>query len=1202
MSLRPTSPLHPSGLPTMPRTRIPRRTVVVAGLGMRASAAVGAVVAALLVAAPGAQAATPAWQLMAATGPTHVAPKTSEIQRLAVDATGGTYTLTFAGQATGPLAVDTSAEALDTALEALPAIGGAGGTVDVAGGPGDAGATHPYTIRFGGSLAGTNVGQLTTTPALTGGAATATVTTQTAGGAPGPATVAVYAYNRGGAPTAGSYTIQIHLPSGVTTSATGGGWQGPEWNCTPTGAGQSSVTCSASTTVWSGDGTAALLLPVIVNSAAPANLTAAITIAGGGATTATSYQMPFIVSETPSAPGLAAFWAGAFDENGLPETRAGAHPYLAASGFMVNTILSLYGHIAPAGAVRDVVVDTPAGFVANPMATLRCAERQAATDCGRDAIVGTAAPLLLNFGHDPAKGQGVFNVVPTKGAAAQLTFPYNTTMASIDGGLRPTDYGVRAVGRNIPHDFRAFGAVVTLWGEPGAGAHDIKRCGSTPTNECPLPNPGAEDDAFLTNPTECSGQTLSTIGAASFWQDPFTLTDPVTDISPAVTGCSDVPFAPIVGASATSSSADSPSGLDFDVSIPQEALLDPDAIAPSHLRDVVVDLPAGLAVNPSGATGLGACSDTQMAPGTDDVPACPDASKIGTVSITSPLVGHAIGGTMYLGTPKSTDPTSGQMLRLWVVARDDDLGILIKLPGTSTADPATGKLTATFKNNPRLPFDHLAVKLKGGNRGLLATPQTCATRSISSTLSPWSQTVAVTQSSALKTDAGCAFGFAPKVRAGNSNAKARGTGTFSFTFSREDGEQWVNGLTVALPTGLLASVKDVPLCTSAQADAGACPAASKVGTVDGTAGSGTPFVLEQKGSAFLTEGYKGCAYGLQVSVPVVAGPFDGKTRETDLGSVNVRQSVCVDPVTAQVTVTSDPLPTIWHGIPLRVRSITVAVDRDQFMVNPSSCAAKTVGAALFSANDGKALAAAPFAVTGCKDLAFAPGLSIGLTGPKKQLADGGHPGLTALATQQPGEAGIKQVKVALPLQLALDPDNAQGLCEYEAGLKFDCPDSSIIGNAVAVSPLLNKPLSGPVYFVKNVRFNAKGQPIRTLPTLIVKLDGEIAINLRANTNVDSKNRLVNTFSNVPDAPISAFALNIDGGKHGVLVVTHNQNACKRLGKALAETNGQNNTTHDFQIKLRTSCAKKAAKKSAGKRAKTTRTKNHRAAPRGLPAW
>jgi hypothetical protein len=255
------------------------------------------------------------------------------------------------------------------------------------------------------------------------------------------------------------------------------------------------------------------------------------------------------------------------------------------------------------------------------------------------------------------------------------------------------------------------------------------------------------------------------------------------------------------------------------------------------------------------------------------------------------------------------------------------------------------------------------------------------------------------------------------------------------------------------------------------------------------------------------------------------------------------------------------------------------------MLSPTSCNPMRITGTLGAVDGQTSAVASRFQVGDCQALPFAPKLAINLTD-KTQTTDGGHPGVDATATQAPGEAGIKQVKVTLPLSTVLDPDNAQALCEYEDGLRLDCPDTSIVGNATAVSPLLNEPLTGPVYFVKNVRFNAKGQPIRTLPTLLVKLVGEngVRINLRATSNVDSKDRLVNTFSDVPDAPVSSFKLHIDGGKHGIIVVTHDADVCKGAQVANAETDAQSGKTHDFAFTLSTPCAQlsKLGKAKAGK--------------------
>jgi hypothetical protein len=705
--------------------------------------------------------------------------------------------------------------------------------------------------------------------------------------------------------------------------------------------------------------------------------------------------------------------------------------------------------------------------------------------------------------------------------------------------------------------------------------------------------------------------------------------------SPAVTDCASLDFAPDVAFSPTSSAADDASGLDVGLSIPQKneppiAVPGPGASqgqvdayvaaataywkspagrATAHLKDTVVTLPAGVSVNPSGATGLTGCEDAvvgvtrQGSPplfdnsdptdglGGDD---CPDGSKIATASVVTPLLDEPLTGDVVLGTPKSTDPQSGEMLRMFLILRSKERGLLAKIYGSAVADPATGRITATFANNPELPFERLALQFKGGQRGLLATPQRCGNPAWTTSLTPWSAVGANTpvantvDGGAFAIDQNCANAFNPGLQAGMDTSSARGSGTFSFRFTRNGGDQYVRGLTAQLPKGLLASVKDVPLCSNAAANAGACPAGSKIGIVDAKAGAGDPFVLEEKGEVFLTEGYNGGAYGLAVKIRPIAGPFRGAM---ELSPIIVRQAIHVDRKTAQVTAISDPLPLIHHGVPLRVREVTVLVNRGGFMLNPSDCAAKQVAANLTSDQGATAHPTNAFQANNCSNLAFKPKLALRLTG-RKQVKTGKHPGIKATVTQKGiPEAGIAKAEVRLPKSLALDIDNAQALCEYEDGTKPDlenhCPKGSIVGRSRAVSPLLNDPLVGNVYFVKNVRRSSSGNLIRTLPMIVVALRGEIAINLVGESNV-KKGKLVNTFDQVPDAPITRFNLNINGGKNGIIAVTRTRrsliNLCSsRRQIAEADIDGHNGRRHDQDIRMKTPCGKKTNKTKAQKR-------------------
>jgi hypothetical protein len=252
-----------------------------------------------------------------------------------------------------------------------------------------------------------------------------------------------------------------------------------------------------------------------------------------------------------------------------------------------------------------------------------------------------------------------------------------------------------------------------------------------------------------------------------------------------------------------------------------------------------------------------------------------------------------------------------------------------------------------------------------------------------------------------------------------------------------------------------------------------------------------------------------------------------------------------------VTVASDPLPQIVEGIPLRLRELQLAVDRPGFMLNPTSCGPARVAADLTSAAGTAAAGAAELAFTGCDKLKFTPKLAVKLTGKRRALRRGKHPGVLAKLTQRAGQANLRQVAVTLPKSLALDPDNANGLCEYAEAIKVDpnCPRSSIVGAAKARTPILGTTLKGPVYFAKNVRTTSTGATVRTLPMLVIPLRGEgVKLNLRGTTAVSPSSRLVTTFASVPDAPVSRFDLRIAGGKRGILVATRGVCGRSRVAK------------------------------------------------------
>jgi hypothetical protein len=817
---------------------------------------------------------------------------------------------------------------------------------------------------------------------------------------------------------------------------------------------------------------------------------------------------------------------------------AGGHPQFGITDFKFNTTGAFQ---TPDGNVKDVHVDLPVGLSVNPEATPKCETAQlVANACPADSRVGTNyITALVGVVQTPISAQ-VYNMVQPVGMPARfgMNVPIINSQIYLDGGV--------------------------AWDGDYHESFDIKDItDAIPLVETRLVFDGrAGDGTFITMPSQCVGPQTTGLGVDSH-QNPgnylhYSTTTPVGAI-----GCDRLPFSPGVAVSSDTRRAGAPAGVTIDVTIPQNPN-GKDQPNTATLKDAHITLPAGMALNPSAATGLEACTDDQLGKGTKNPVACPAASAIGTVDFETPVLpaGTLGRGTVYLGKPLSGDPTSGDEYRIFLVADSPRYGLSIRLVGHVVADPRTGRLTTSFTDNPQVPVSLVRVSLRGGDHATLVNPQTCGTTNATADYLGWSGQTA-TATAPYTVDEGCDAPFAPTLATGVSTTKAGASPTFNATIARGDGDQPLSKIDLQMPPGLLAKPNGIPLCPDAAAATGACPAASRIGTVATTAGAGNdPFGLG--GQVYLTGPYNGGPYGLSIVVPAVAGPFD-------LGLVVVRASIRLDRNDAHVQVLSDPLPTIVDGIPLNVRSVKVTIDRPDTMRNPTSCGPLKITSTLTSTGGANVLRDAPFQTSDCNLLAFATKTAIDLTG-TTQMTDGRHPGVDADVTQAAGQANIRNVQVTLPKTLALDPDNAETLCEYADGLKSSCPAKSIIGTATARTPLLPGTLTGPVYFVKGVRFNARGQPIRTLPTLLVSLHGQVDLDIRATTTVDAQSRLVTTFANIPDAAVSSFHMVLKGGKHGILVVTTGQDACRGAQKAGVVATGQNGKVAKSTNRLGTPCA------------------------------
>jgi hypothetical protein len=888
----------------------------------------------------------------------------------------------------------------------------------------------------------------------------------------------------------------------------------------------------------------------------------------------------------------------AIASDGTPAREAGSHPDMRVT-FKVPLEEPGNPTSSPVEQPHRFQLDLPPGTVGNPRVAAACPESgmKAGADgnsamCPVGAQVGVARVFQGDQGDFTLP---VYNLQRPDDAPALFAFNVLGVVVKLKPSVRPGDHGISIDSGVIASAAQITGADVTLWGVPADPANDTLRIPSGGTLFC---FPGiecfgggvssqSERKPLLTLPTSCSGVPDAVTARLDGWRTvgafaSRSVSSDLNDVPLITTGCGRLAFDPSVSTSPTSRRTDAPSGLDVDLQVPQSDA--PGGLATAHVKDVSMVLPEGVSVSPSSARGLGACSPAQIGLETTDAPSCPRSSKLGTVTVETPLLEEPLTGDVVLATP-DLNPF-GSLVALYIVAEGS--GVRVKLPGRVDMNPVSGQLTATFKNNPQLPFSALKVRFGGGENGSLTTPSACGRYEAKTTGTSWSGK-SVELSSSMVIDQSCEpRRFAPGLSAGSTVPAAGKDTAFAMTIERPERQQNLAGVAVAMAPGLLAKLKDVALCPETNAAAGSCPAGSQIGTTQVLSGPGaTP--LSVRGQVHLTGPYKGAPYGLSIVVPTAgqAGPFD-------LGVVVVRAAIHIDRTTAAVTVKADPLPLILRGIPLQVRQVKVLIDRPDFMKNPTNCAPKSITTALDSAGaDGNGMAlvdgvnaigagfakslgttvtpAVPFQVGGCRDLDFAPKLAMALTG-KGQTTDGKHPGLTAKLTQLGGEANNKKVSVALPLSLALDPDNANGLCEPADAAADKCPARSIVGKAHAISPILNQPLDGPVYFVRGERKDPKsGRTIRTLPKLYVPLTGEHGIKVDLHASSEVKNdRLVTTFDNIPDAPVTGFTLTITGGKHGILVVS-NTNVCTSNQPADSLMDAQNGAELPSVVSITTPC-------------------------------
>ena len=975
--------------------------------------------------------------------------------------------------------------------------------------------------------------------------------------------------NTGGAPSDGTpVSVSDVLPSGLSASAAASGkdsFTGAEMGC-------AGLTCTYSGVVGVDD-QLELEFPVeVLPGAKEGTQTNVVSVSGGGALEA-ARETPTVISSTPAPFGI----APGSTATALSSTQAGGHPDITTR-LAYNTLADG----ALVGYARESGLTLPPGFVGDLADTPQCpisgfSEENGlnALHCSLSSVVGTVSLYagLGDVGHG-VDVEPLMNLTTNPGEIARLGFTVDILGIQATVSLRPGadgQYAVRTNFEHIPNGFVAVtGISLTVWGVPSLHSHDLMRglfCPDAPercaymnetrgkknqeitVSEAPdgqsVPNSSIP---YLTSPTRCTGEPLYGTFSADSWEEPGREVEATSPVGP-LTGCNLLAFAPTITASPDTTDADTPAGFTFGVNMNQAGLLTAADSAQADIKDTTVTLPEGIAINPGQANGLGACQMAQARLEAEEPSSCPSDSKVGTVEIETPVLKKPIDGNVYV---LQSDPPN---LKLLVAPEDPVDGIYVKFVGDVHLNETTGQLVTTFENTPQLPFSSLKFNFSGGAQAALSTPTGCGTYTATTAFTPWSEpfgaTVFPSSSFAVESatnGAACPpspLPFEPVMHAGATTDQAGGYTDFSLLLSRPDDQQRVSRLQFKTPEGLLGMISKVPLCPEPQAAEGACSEASQIGHTVVEAGPGPyPLVVPQPGQPpapiYLTGGYKGAPYGLSIVVPLHVGPF---TLQTQV----VRAKIEVDPHTSQLTVTTDPLPSIIDGVPSDLRTINAVIDRAEFMFNPTSCAPASFSGTATSTEGASAPISTHFQVGSCQSLKFAPDFKVSTSG-KTSKANGAslnakvvYPTAPLGDNQASSQSNIARVKVELPKQLPSRLTTLQKACtaaQFEAN-PAGCPAASVIGIAKAVTPVLPVPLTGPVYFVSH-----GGE---AFPSLIVVLQGYgVTVDLVGTTFISKAGITSSTFKTVPDVPIYSFELFLPEGKYSALAA--NGNLCTSQSK------------------------------------------------------
>ena len=860
-------------------------------------------------------------------------------------------------------------------------------------------------------------------------------------------------------------------------------------------------------------------------------------------------------------------------------TEAGGHPDIL-------TKFTLPGAGEPEVA-KTISAEWPTGIFGNPQAVPMCSNVNfALNECPSYSQVGWIG-VQGNYEGDPFHvfGSGpLYDMEPAgenETARFQFTVPGVNIPITIPINVRTgSDYGLTVHVTGITQQIPLRAANIQVWGYPASPKNEALRF---PIGEpgapsgCPgeiSPNPEKCSDLvvgtpsgvlvrpLIDNPTVCTEDPLPVKLSVVTYKDSSPSTE--TANYPHTTGCETEVFRPVLYAGLTTNETDAPSGLNLQLVAQQVLGL---TNSPSELRSATVRLPVGFSVNPDAADGQTSCSDADANFGNDEASHCPDSAKIGTVNVITPALKGPLKGSLYIG-----EPQPGNQYRLFMVF--DGFGIHAKLAPKIVPDPQTGQLTVSLIDLPQVPFEQFNLHLFASDRGLIATPTRCGIYPVEGEFVPWNDQAAPQTAipnislSSGPNGAQCPDlqrPFHPRLVAGTTTPVAGAFSKFLLRLDRDDGDQFLGDLNFTMPPGLTGTLRGITYCPDAAIAAAAqtlgrterakpsCPSSSEIGTTNVAAGPGShPF--HAVGKMYLAGPFKGAPLSVVAVTPALAGPYD-------YGTVVVRVAIDVDPLDAHVVAVSDTVPSIIGGIPIRMRSIQVNIDKPNFMINPTSCNPFSVASQGIGDQGTIADFSSPFQAVNCATLAFKPSMAIKQLGGKKGTRRSVNPGLQLDLTTREGDANIKSVSVTLSSAFEIDQAHLGNICSEKELAATQCAGRQAIGKATTTTPLLDQPLTGPVYAV-----SGSGG----LPRLAFILNGQVNLLPRADAKTVKGGRLQTTASVVPDAPIGHFSLTVFGGKRGYLVNT--RDLCKHPPVIRVGFTAQNGKTSSQSVSPETACS------------------------------